>query len=157
MTKSENLELMIDSLNLPNFRGRELTPYWSRTRGGVKNSIPPEALWMNIIPTLVVLQEFRTQYGSPISLIGTYRSPEYNRAVGGAGGSLHMQFLVIDFQCEEGTAMEWARLLRSFRGQRFQISGMHGKFTFTGGIGTYRADNFVHIDCRTKNQNWDER
>jgi hypothetical protein len=90
MTKTQELELFIDNLGFPNFRGdHDFTPYWSRQRKGVKNSIPPESLWLNIVPALAIVQRLRTELGDAIELLSTYRSPAYNKAIAGAGASFH--------------------------------------------------------------------
>ena len=104
------LEEFIDHLGLRHFRGAELTPYWSRTRRGGANTCPPRALWPNIVPTLVVLDEARERLGKSIVLTSTYRSPAYNRGVGGAQFSMHLQFNAIDFQCRGRSPRECAKL-----------------------------------------------
>ena len=152
MTKSEQHEFFIDGLGLPNFKGKEFTPYWSRTRNGVKNSLPPEALWPNIIRTLVVLQALRTDLGSSISLLSTYRSPAYNTAIAGAGASFHMEYKAIDFTCASGTPADWARKLKSYRGKKFTVPGMNESYVFRGGVGLYPT--FVHVDTRGTDANW---
>jgi peptidase M15-like protein len=117
MTKAQQLEEFIDRLGLRHFKGNEFTPYWSSTRKGVKNSIPHESLWPNIMPTLIVLDEFRERLGVTINFNSTYRSPAYNAAVGGEPASFHMQCRAIDFRGDSGTPQEWAKQLRSWRGK----------------------------------------
>lgn len=153
-TKAKQLEEFIDGLGLPNFKGREFTSYWSRTKNGVRNSVPHESLWLKIVPTLVVLQRFRTEIGSSITLLSTYRSAAYNKAIGGAAASFHMQFMAIDFDCQTGVAVDWASILRSYRGQNFQLPGIHGEYGFHGGIGVYIGRNFVHLDTRGSDSDW---
>jgi hypothetical protein len=148
------VEAFIDRLGFPHFKGSEFTPYWSRVRNGVKNSAPPEELWKNIVPTLAVLERFRTEFGSPVTLLSTYRSPKYNKAVGGAAKSQHEQFSAIDFTCRTGKPKQWAELLRSFRGKQFQNPHTGESFTFRGGVGIYVASHFVHVDTRGKDADW---
>lgn len=152
MPNSRDFELFVDGLSLPNFRGREFTPYWSRVRSGVRNGVPPESLWNNIVPTLVVLQKLRTELGVWITLTSTYRRPAYNRAIAGAGASFHMDFKAIDFSCATGSPSDWARSLKGYRGQAFDLPGIHGDYIFRGGVGIY--DTFVHIDTRGWDANW---
>jgi hypothetical protein len=147
-------EDFIDGLGFPNFRGSEFTPYWSRMRNGVRNSAPPRELWPNIVPTLAVLQRFRTEIGRPVQLLSTYRSPAYNRAVGGATESMHKHFRAIDFTVSSGTPTQWARRLRGYRGQSFDDPAAGHRFAFHGGIGIYTASNFVHIDTRGRDVDW---
>lgn len=151
MTQEQKLEEYIDSLGLRYFKGKELTPYWSRTRGGVSNSCPPEELWPNIVRTLVVLDEVRHLVGQSIRLTSTYRDPDYNRAVGGERMSYHMKFMAIDFQGGKGPLGN-AFIAKSLRGKRFKNPITGKSFTFAGGIGRYPT--FVHIDTRGVNASW---
>jgi hypothetical protein len=138
------LEAFIDGAGFDHFRGTELTPYWSRKRGAVTNSIPPRILWANILPTLLVLDRLRARLGAPIRLLSTYRSPHYNRVVGGESKSFHMQFRAIDFTCDKGTPDMWADALKAMR-----KAG-----AFKGGIGVYPAKGFVHVDTRGHDADW---
>lgn len=154
MTPKDDLERFIDGLGLRYFKGYELTPYWSQVRKGVRNSVPPESLWPNIVPTILVLDELRHRLKASITLTSTYRRPAYNAAVGGEANSFHMQFKAIDFTCAKGKPKDWARELRKLRGTAsFQGNDNSGWFTFHGGIGTYPT--FVHVDTGTTyDRNW---
>jgi hypothetical protein len=154
MKQEEKLERFIDSLGLKYFKGREFTPYWSRTRGGVRNSIPPEELWRNIVPGVLVLDELRERLGAPISLLSTYRSQAYNTAVGGERNSFHMRFMAIDFTSGKGTPASWAAMLHKMRGKRFDLPNGAGEWVFRGGVGVYPGSNFVHVDSRGYDANW---
>lgn len=151
MSDAVELEHFIDGLGLRWFKGKEFTPYWSRTRGSVRNSIPPEALWPNIVKTLIVVDEMREIIGKPIGVTSSYRSPAYNRAVGGEPMSYHMQFKALDIHSPVGPAI-LAKTARLLRGKRFDLPGNAGSFTFRGGIGTYPT--FVHVDTRGYDANW---
>lgn len=136
------LEEMIDGLNLPNFKGKEFTPYWDSVREGVRNHIPPQDLWPNIVPTLKVLQYLRTKVGKPLILSSTYRSPSYNAAVGGEDHSFHMKFKAIDFYCDSiSPRVLWSTL-----------KTMRSVGIFKGGLGLYKT--FVHVDTRGYNADW---
>jgi uncharacterized protein YcbK (DUF882 family) len=152
MTKAQQLEEFIDRLDLRYFRGNEFTPFWLRRTKGVKNSLPNESLWPNIIPTVIVLDELRDELHASIRLLSTYRSPAYNAAVGGEAASFHMKFRAIDFQCAEGSPTIWAKQLRVWRGKRFRLPGNGGYFEFRGGIGLYPT--FVHVDTRGYDVDW---
>ena len=112
------------------------------------NSDPPENLWENVLPLVRVLDAFREQVGLPVVLTSVYRSPQYNRRIGGATRSQHMAFTAADFKvvgAGAGSTGQWAERMRQIRS-----SGL-----FSGGIGTYRT--FVHVDVRGTNANWDQR
>ena len=151
LTPAAEFERFVDRLGLPNFKGAEFTPYWTRVRNGVSNSAPDDDLWENVVPTLVVLQRFRTETGSPVQLLSTFRSSRYNKAIGGATHSQHTQFRAIDFTVSSGTPAQWARRLRSYRGDEF-TNPLGGSFTLRGGIGVYSG--FVHLDTRGTVADW---
>ncbi len=110
------------------------------------NTDPPREKWDNVLPLVKVLDEFRTQIGHPVRLTNVYRSPDYNRSVGGKLDSQHVQFRAADLQVPgHGGSQLWADILNAMRQDGF----------FSGGIGIY--DTFVHIDTRGRNADWDER
>ena len=151
MTKDQELEAFIDRLGLRHFKGREFTPYWSRTLDGVRNARPHESLWPNIVPTLIVADEAREQLGQPITISSSYRRPAYNAAVGGEENSFHMRFMALDLQSPAGPKALHA-VFKRLRGTRFKLPGNAGSFIFRGGIGLYPT--FVHVDTRGKDANW---
>jgi len=114
--------------------------------------VPPRALWPNIAKALVVLDQIRHIAGEPISMTSTYRSPEYNKAVGGAAQSYHMRFMAIDFQSRKVTAALLGEIARSLRNKSFIMPITGEKFVFKGGIEEYHT--FVHIDTRGFNVDW---
>jgi len=142
----------IDRLDLRHFAGSEFALYADRTRNGVKNSLPPEGLWTNIIPTLLVIDEIRERAGLPITVTSAYRSPAYNRAVGGESASFHMRNQAVDIQCAALRASDLWKIAVSMRGKKFKLPGNGGDFLFKGGIGKYPT--FVHVDTRGYNANW---
>lgn len=148
--QERNLERFIDQIGLRYIKGRELTWLWHRTRKGVSNSCPPERLWEKCIQPLIVLDEIRHHLGEPVRITSAYRSPPYNRAVGGESMSYHMEFMALDFTCAAGAAVS-AAVARELRGTRFKWPG-GGSFVWHGGIGRYPA--FVHIDTRGRDANW---
>jgi len=124
------------------FTAPEFTSYFRRTRNGIRNSPPPVALWENIVPTLRVVDDLRRYFGKPIVLLSSYRSPAYNKAVGGASASIHMRFNALDLAVAGVAPSEVFRVLRSWRAA--------GRFV--GGLGLY--ETFVHVDTRGVNATW---
>lgn len=108
---------------------------------GVRNDTPPPALWAKILPTVRVLEMVRERFG-PTTVNSAYRSPAYNRAVGGVGDSRHAENDAIDFQCRTGTPREWAAFLLDLR----------RRGVFTGGVGQYTT--FCHVDTRGSVATW---
>lgn len=117
---------------------KELAGLTNRSRGGVRNELPPFELWPNILPTLRLLERVREQFG-PTTITSGYRSPAYNKAVDGKPKSQHMKFFAIDFFCASGTPKDWAEFLLDLR----------SKGNFKGGVGLYKT--FVHVDTRGTN------
>ena len=126
------------------FGAGEFESYFARERNGVKNSPPPKRLWKNIVPAVRIVDELRASFGKPCRILSSYRSPEYNKSVGGAPLSQHKEFTALDIiidgispQRVYDRLIEWRRA---------------GKFT--GGLGLYPTSGFVHIDTRGNNATW---
>ncbi len=130
-----------------NFAAHEFTGYFAAVRKGVLNHTPPRSLWPNIVPTLRVADDLRDSFGEPCIILSSYRSPEYNRAVGGAPASLHMEFKALDISMPLAGARQVYRRLVEWRGA--------GRFT--GGLGLYPSSGFVHLDTRGTNATWNGR
>ena len=77
------------------------------------------------------LQELRVALGKPMIINSAYRSPEHNRAVGGAKASKHL----------DGTAFDVS--MANHDPENFIAAARRAGFR---GIGTYPRSNFVHID-----------
>jgi len=103
------------------------------------NAVPPRELWENIMVTAGVADMARGDLGSPIRILSAYRSPAYNKAIGGANASRHVQFDALDLAPLDGRTGVLLRILKRLRTEGH----------FTGGIGSYPG--FVHIDNRGAN------
>lgn len=107
------------------------------------NTDPPRELWNNILALAEVLQKIKDSFGGPnISISSVYRSPAYNRAIGGAKDSQHKFFRAADISVAGKTPSQVARLVREMRASA----------VFRGGVGLYRT--FVHVDTRGVNADW---
>ncbi|PQO23989.1 peptidase M15 [Rhodobacteraceae bacterium WD3A24] len=80
---------------------------------------------------LDTLQALRDRLGKPLIVTSGYRSPEHNRAVGGATRSKHMEGTAFDISM---TNQEPHTFEREARAVGFK------------GFGTYPRSNFMHID-----------
>ena len=126
------------------FNADEFESYFATQRKGVKNSTPPQPLWKNIVPVLRVVDELRESYGRPCRILSSYRSPAYNKAVGGAQFSQHKEFSALDITFDGlNTQRVYERLIAWRKA---------GKFV--GGLGLYPTSGFIHIDTRGRNSTW---
>lgn len=106
------------------------------------NTIPPQNLWGNIVLTAHLVDCVRDFYGLPVSVHSTYRSPAYNKKIGGEKFSLHMAFRAIDFSVSGVDPSDVFGLLSKWR-----RAGL-----WKGGLGQYPS--FVHVDTRGSNATW---
>jgi uncharacterized protein YcbK (DUF882 family) len=92
-----------------------------------------------------VLQNIRNQFGKPIIINSGYRTPEYNKKVGGATRSQHCYGtaadIVVDGVSPASVAAAAEKALK--------------EMDYPGGIGLYKS--FVHVDVRSKRYRWDQR
>lgn len=82
-----------------------------------------------------MLQKLRTVLGKPIILNSAYRSPEHNRRVGGAKGSLHMKAMAYDCRMDNHDPQYFMEVAKNV--------GFNG-------IGQYADKGFTHIDTRSQ-------
>lgn len=133
----------IQSLGLRNITPRMILSPHFKTRGKIGNSLPPKSYWHFMSPTLKVLDRLVTRVGAPLrEVTSAYRSPRYNRAVGGKTQSYHMRNMALDLKFRGISPYHVAYVARQLR-----TRGL-----FKGGIGRYSG--FVHIDTRGHNVDW---
>lgn len=123
------------------FSAHELCPVGRRANGnGPALKAAPRQLWPNIVPTLEVVEWLRGRIGGPIRVHSAYRDSAYNKAVGGASSSQHLQFRAMDISHPTVSPTEIAATLEKHPAAH------------TFGVGTYRT--FVHIDTRGSRARW---
>ncbi len=103
----------------------------------------PQELMDNVLTLAQNLQVLRDEVGKPIRVISGYRSPKYNRRIGGAKRSQHMVAKAADIKIS-GMAPEEVKaiIVRLIK---------EGKM-LSGGIGLYKT--FTHYDIRGRNARW---
>lgn len=131
---------MLDKAGVKHFTADELFFRGASDETLNLNTAPPKELWKNMIPTAVAANEAREKLGAPIKVRSAYRSPAYNRRIGGARASQHMKFTALDLGTDK-PAQLYKILLEMRRDGKFK-----------GGLGLYRS--FVHLDTRGVNANW---
>ena len=103
----------------------------------------PEELMDNVKLLAKNLQVLRDEIDRPIRIISGYRSPKYNRRIGGAKRSQHMTAKAADLKVSGMEPLElWKVITRLIN---------EGKL-HPGGVGLYTT--FVHYDVRGRNARW---
>ena len=106
------------------------------------SAVPPELI-QNVELLAKNLQALRDSLNLPIKVISGYRSPKYNRKIGGARRSQHMVAMAADIKIT-GLAPD------EVRSAILQLID-EGKM-MQGGIGRYRT--FTHYDVRARKARW---
>lgn len=130
----------LDRWGVRNFNAREFFYRGASDAQLRLNTDPPAALWSRMEATAKAAQAARDRLRAPINITSAYRSPEYNRRIGGVRNSTHTQFNALDLSCAEPAKLYLILL------------DLRREGLFRGGLGLYR--NFVHIDTRGTNATW---
>ena len=106
----------------------------------------PDDLMDNVRLLCENLQVLREELGRPIRVISGYRSPKYNRRIGGARRSQHMLAKAADIRVVGMSPHEVREvILRLIKEGRMM----------SGGVGLYTT--FTHYDVRGRNARWKGR
>lgn len=100
---------------------------------------PGEREIMNLIALANRLQLMRDILGKPITITSGFRSPEHNKKIGGAVGSLHLSGMAADIQIVDFELVKFFNMLN---------------VSWSGGLGLY--DYHVHVDIGQRRR-WDKR
>ena len=106
----------------------------------------PLQVFNNVIEVAENLEVIRAHFNSPVTINSAYRSPVYNRSVGGAATSQHLSGRAADIVIDGVSPDEVADAIE------FLIDmGMMKE----GGLGRYYT--FTHYDIRGEKARWDYR
>lgn len=104
----------------------------------------PKTYECNALKVATNLQKLRDYIGVPIVITGSgYRTPEHNRAVGGAPKSQHLTASAADINAKGYTPKELKAVVEKLIA--------NGTLEF-GGVGLY--PNFLHVDIRPGKARW---
>ncbi|MCT4508263.1 MAG: D-Ala-D-Ala carboxypeptidase family metallohydrolase [Tepidibacter sp.] len=109
---------------------------------------------VDVIRQLKMLQEFRDWYNRPMHINSGYRSPSYNKKIGGAKHSQHMLGTATDIALPKDYHTYSTDRKRQFidncKNKWFEICD---KYNVDGGFGEYKT--FIHMDSRVgKRATW---
>lgn len=103
----------------------------------------PDEYMDNVRELAENLQVLRDKIGKPITVISGYRSPEYNKKIGGARRSQHMFAragdLIVKGMTPDEVKAEIVQLIKEGKMKK-------------GGVGLYT--HFTHYDVRGFNRRW---
>lgn len=118
------------------------------TRFLVSKEYPVEWIQTRLLLLCEQLEVIRTELGGKmIHILSGYRSPEYNKAIGGAPKSQHMEGRAADIIVSGlKPSIVYDKIIELVRDKKIKI----------GGLGKYA--NFTHVDVRNveKLVTWDE-
>ena len=111
----------------------------------------------DVLDHIYRLEKFRQWYSRPVVVNSGYRTPEYNKKVGGAKESFHVKGVATDIALPaEFYTFSKARkeeFLSNIKKKWYELCAKEGK---AGGVGFYKT--FFHLDSRPAKQAfWDER
>jgi len=106
----------------------------------------PAELLPNVQKLANELQKLRDELELPIKINSGYRTKSYNKKIGGATNSMHVQAKAADIVVTDITPTNLYK--------RIEKLIEEGKVNFKG-VGVY--DTFVHVDVRDRRSRWDER
>ena len=142
----EEFDNWVETLDLKHFKPHEVrflgNSHYASGKAQGKNGLPPRCIRSRLVPVLRVADEARERLGSSIIILSAYRAAAYNKAIGGAKFSRHMECDALDLAAPKSTATKLRAVLMKLRKEGY----------FTGGIGKYPS--FVHIDNRGMNVNF---
>jgi uncharacterized protein YcbK (DUF882 family) len=114
-----------------------------------KNRTPYPRRWVKtrLTPLCLALEIIRKEFdGKPITITSGYRTPEYNKSVGGVKFSQHKDGRAVDVRVKGVAPRKVAHVIR-----QLIRDGIIPK----GGVGDYSS--FTHYDTRGTNARWKGR
>jgi uncharacterized protein YcbK (DUF882 family) len=118
-----------------------------------ENETPPAELWPNILPTLIVADQFREISEVPVKITSAYRSKERNEKEGGSKDSMHIYFNALDIRAEkEEDRREFYKYIKGVIEKGFILQCYFGREINISpklmGVGYYPKAFRFHIDTR---------
>lgn len=114
-------------------------------RLGIKNDPPPEILKTMEVTAEKLYEPVRNHFGVPFIILSFFRSPELNKAVGGAKSSQHMPGEAIDVQGTDNVTN--AHIFNFIKDSGIEYDQIIWEF------GTDKEPDWVHMSYTTKRKN----
>jgi len=133
----------LNSINLRYITTRQVIEAHAKQHGSVWNCLPPRNMWVQMSPTLKVIDRVAQELNQPVAeIISGYRAPAYNALCPGAkSGSWHQVNVACDVR---------------FAASPYQVTAvtrnLRARGLFRGGVGSYSG--FTHVDTRGQNEDW---
>lgn len=103
----------------------------------------PLNVFKNILLLAEEMQKIRNYFQKSITINSGYRSPSYNKKIGGASKSQHLLGTACDFTVSGYTSFEVSDIVEDL---------MQSEVIINGGLGEY--DTFTHYDIRNTPARW---
>lgn len=102
-----------------------------------------------VIAHIQRLQKFRDWYNRPMSITSGYRTPIYNKQVGGVSDSQHIYGIAADIILP-AEYLKYSSIRKKEFKQNVQIkwNELCKADGLQGGVGWYNQQNFMHLDSR---------
>lgn len=140
----EESDSWVATLGLQHFQPHEVrflgNSHYASGKAQGKNGLPPKSIRSRLVPVLRAADEARKRLGVSIIILSAYRAPAYNKAIGGAKFSRHMECDALDLAAPKASTAKLRAVLKELRKEGW----------FTGGMGL-KYPSFVHIDNRGAN------
>jgi lysozyme len=140
VSNEQKFQRVLDRWGVKHFAAKEFFYRGASDEKLNLNTDPPAALWPNMERTAKVLDEARKRLGASIRITSAYRSPAYNKRIGGVSNSTHVRFNATDLVTDSPANLYLVLL------------DLRREGLFKGGLGLYRS--FVHLDTRGTNATW---
>jgi len=140
----EEFDAWVLGLGLLHFKPHEVrflgNSHYASGKAQGLNALPPKAKRNKLKPVLLAADEARQRLGTSVVILSAYRSPAYNKAIGGAKFSRHVECDALDIAAPKVPVTRLRAVLKQLRKEGY----------FTGGLGL-KYPGFVHLDNRGAN------
>lgn len=122
----------------------KLSKYFTWKEAACRDGTPvPDKLKTSVSAVAYDMDVIRDFFGVPITVNSWYRTPEYNKKVGGKPSSKHLLGIAVDFTVKGVSPKQVREVLEGL----IRIGAI-----YQGGIGAY--DRFTHYDNRGTKARW---